>query len=161
MTDPLWDEPAEQPAGALGDAVAAAVEEWAEYEWQEPARDQYDKGYARGYENALRMAAARLAAVPAAVDERAGGETVESLRAEVEHWKAHAEEAGRGFAQVCRDAARISARNVQLVEECERLRGVECPGIAHRQTNGAACSLCGQRGRTGAATPPTQERPGD
>ena len=37
------------------------------------------------------------------------------LRAEVEHWKAHAEEAGRGFTQVCRDYARVAARNVEAV----------------------------------------------
>lgn len=39
--------------------------------------------------------------------------------AEVEHWKAHAEEAGRGFSQVCKDYARVSARNVALVEGIE------------------------------------------
>jgi hypothetical protein len=46
---------------------------------------------------------------------------VEALEAEVAHWKAHAEEAGEGFAQVCRDAARLSARNVELLRERDRL----------------------------------------
>lgn len=46
---------------------------------------------------------------------------VEALEAEVAHWKAHAKEAGEGFAQVCRDAARLSARNVELLRERDRL----------------------------------------
>lgn len=54
---------------------------------------------------------------------------VERLRAEVEHWKFHAEEAGQGFTQVCRDYARVSARNVDLVDRAEvaeaRLAAVE------------------------------------
>jgi len=41
------------------------------------------------------------------------------LRAEVEHWKAHAEEAGEGFARVCKDYARVSARNVALLDRLE------------------------------------------
>ena len=43
------------------------------------------------------------------------------LRAEVKHWKAHAEEAGEGFARVCKDYARVSARNVRLVEGIKSL----------------------------------------
>lgn len=46
------------------------------------------------------------------------------LLAEVDHWKAHAEEAGAGFAQVCRDAARIAARNTVLAEALEEVRGL-------------------------------------
>lgn len=41
------------------------------------------------------------------------------VAAEVAHWKSHAEEAGLGFAQVCRDYARVSARNVELAERLE------------------------------------------
>ncbi|WP_248582575.1 hypothetical protein [Nocardioides sp. InS609-2] len=43
---------------------------------------------------------------------RAEGVTSEQARtdAEVSHWKSHAEEAGRGFARVCRDYARVSAQ---------------------------------------------------
>lgn len=37
---------------------------------------------------------------------------IDRLLAEVEHWKSHAEEAGDGFAQVCRDYARATARLV-------------------------------------------------
>lgn len=37
--------------------------------------------------------------------------------AEVTHWKAHAEEAGAGFSRVCKDFARVSARNVALTAE--------------------------------------------
>lgn len=44
------------------------------------------------------------------------------LRAEVAHWKDHAEEAGRGFARVCEDYARVSARNVALVDALEGAR---------------------------------------
>lgn len=38
------------------------------------------------------------------------------LEAEVAHWKAHAEEAGEGFTRVCRDYARVTARNVVLTD---------------------------------------------
>lgn len=41
--------------------------------------------------------------------------------AEVKHWKDHAEEAGAGFAQVCRDYARVSARNVALIDSITAL----------------------------------------
>lgn len=41
---------------------------------------------------------------------------IERLRAEVDHWKAHAEEAGDGFSRICLDYARVSARNVRLAE---------------------------------------------
>ena len=37
---------------------------------------------------------------------------IERLQAEVEHWKSHAREAGDGFAQVCRDYAKATARLV-------------------------------------------------
>lgn len=46
---------------------------------------------------------------------------IERLRAEVKHWKDHAEEAGRGFSQVCKDYARVSARNAELVRKLEAL----------------------------------------
>lgn len=46
----------------------------------------------------------------------------DALRAEVEHWKAHAEEAGLGFARVCQDYARVSARNVALIDALEGAR---------------------------------------
>lgn len=36
--------------------------------------------------------------------------TCARMAAERDHWKAHAEEAGRGFAQACRDYARVSAQ---------------------------------------------------
>lgn len=42
-------------------------------------------------------------------------EDVAWLLAEVEHWKSHAEESGAGFAQVCRDSARMAARNTTLM----------------------------------------------
>jgi hypothetical protein len=45
----------------------------------------------------------------------------DALRAEVAHWKDHADDAGRGFAQVCRDYARVSARNVRLAEGMQSL----------------------------------------
>lgn len=44
------------------------------------------------------------------------------VSAERDHWKAHAEEAGRGFTQVCEKAAQLSARNVDLVAERDALR---------------------------------------
>lgn len=53
--------------------------------------------------------------------ERLRAERDEAL-AESEHWKSHAEEAGAGFSRVCKDAARISARNVELAAEVERLK---------------------------------------
>lgn len=46
---------------------------------------------------------------------------VRDLETEVKHWKDHAEEAGAGFAQVCRDAARLAARNGELVRRVEAL----------------------------------------
>lgn len=71
----------------------------------------------RAHDACLRAAHAALASgvvVPAS--------RVEEARAEVEHWKFHAEEAGQGFAQVCKDAARISARNVALRQALEEAR---------------------------------------
>lgn len=50
---------------------------------------------------------------------------VERLRAEVKHWKDHAEEAGAGFTQVCKDAARTGARRRELVRQIRDL--VESP----------------------------------
>lgn len=47
---------------------------------------------------------------------------IEHLRAEVKHWKDHAEEAGQGFSQVCRDYARVSGRNVALIEGLTRVQ---------------------------------------
>lgn len=41
---------------------------------------------------------------------------IERLRAEVQHWKDHAQEAGEGFGRVCRDYARVAARNVVLTD---------------------------------------------
>ena len=46
---------------------------------------------------------------------------IRRLRAEVQHWKDHAEEAGRGFGQVCKDAARMGARRRELVRRLEVL----------------------------------------
>jgi chromosome segregation ATPase len=45
-------------------------------------------------------------------------------QAEVAHWKNHAGEAGRGFTQVCQDAARTAARNTELarLREADVLR---------------------------------------
>lgn len=70
----------------------------------------------------------------------AGKQSVEiaQLQAEVEHWKAHAEEAGRGFSQVCKDYARVSARNVLLVEGIEALARAADGNLQH---NTAALSL--------------------
>jgi hypothetical protein len=53
---------------------------------------------------------------------------VDRLYAEVEHWKAHAEEAGRGFTQVCKDYARVAAQNVVLVRALEAA-GVPVPPV--------------------------------
>lgn len=52
----------------------------------------------------------------------AGYVSPDEHRRDVEHWKDHAEEAGRGFTQVCQDSARIAARNADLRAENERLR---------------------------------------
>lgn len=45
----------------------------------------------------------------------------DDLRAEIEHWRLHAEEAGEGFSRVCKDYARVSARNARLTEGIEAL----------------------------------------
>jgi cell division protein FtsB len=47
--------------------------------------------------------------------------TVLALIAEVRHWKDHAHEAGEGFARVCQDYARVSARNAALRRQVAQL----------------------------------------
>jgi len=44
---------------------------------------------------------------------------IERLRAEVKHWKDHAQEAGEGFSQACRDYARVNARRSELIRKLE------------------------------------------
>lgn len=41
-------------------ALRALADEWESFEWQHPAATEYDKGYARGYENALKRAELNL-----------------------------------------------------------------------------------------------------
>lgn len=54
-------------------------------------------------------------------DEAGATAEINRLRAEVKHWKDHAEEAGEGFSRVCQDYARVSARNAELVRRLEVL----------------------------------------
>lgn len=85
---------------------------------------------------------------------------------DVEHWKSHAEEAGRGFAQVCRDYARVSARNVELIRRMEALTfasddGTEYMHNGHDPSGGEpecpGCWVAGIR----AALAPADTREGE
>lgn len=46
---------------------------------------------------------------------------VDRLRADLSHWKAHAQEAGDGFARVCRDYSAATARASRLRAELDAL----------------------------------------
>ena len=66
----------------------------------------------------------------------------DEARAEVDHWKSHAEEAGAGFARVCKDWNRANARNRELratlAEVLGQFRYKTNPGRPCRQSGHVA-----------------------